>query len=67
VASRWPRTYWSTSIQAAVAAKPMPSTARRSFFFVTAKAASMVAKKAKKNFASGFSTGAPVAMGNMPT
>jgi hypothetical protein len=40
---------------------------RRSLRCGMAKPSSMTAKKAKKNFASGFSTGAPVAIGNMPT
>ena len=46
---------------------PAVNVARRAFFPGMEKASSIAAKKAKKNLASGFSTGAPVAIGYMPT
>ena len=60
-------TNWSTIIQPATAVKPAVNTEIRAFLPVMAKAASMTPKKPKKNLASGFSTGAPDAIGNMPT
>ena len=48
-------------------AKPAAKVMTRAFFWVIAKAIIMTAKKPKKNLARGFSTGAPVAIGNMPT
>ena len=46
---------------------PAVNVTRRAFFPGMAKASIMTAKKPKKNLASGFSTGAPVAIGYMPT
>ena len=54
-------------IQPATAAKPAASTSNRGLLRGTMKPRNITVKKPKKNLAYGFSTGAPVAIGNIPT
>jgi hypothetical protein len=51
---------WSTTIQAATAAKPAEQYRGACFFCVAMKPSSITAKKPKKNFASGSHRGAGI-------